>query len=87
MSKEIKLYMLQLLAEESMTEASEFNSLTEETNYCGVYPEYPYVYVAYRTNEERLAAFHKFDKVFKHCKVVRNAMYADEKYLKGYKQQ
>ena len=80
---ETKIYCLQLMANETMLKGKLFATLTKMTGYCGVNPDYPYTYVAYRTPEERDKAFKTFNKHFDHCKVVANVGYCDEKYLSG----
>lgn len=80
---ETKIYCLQLMANETMLKGNLFATLTQMTGYCGVNPDYPYVYVVYRTSKERNKAFKTFKKHFDHCKVVANVGYCDEKYLSG----
>ena len=69
----MKAYAVQLLAAETTTlKVVDLKKVMEETGAVGINPDYPFAYVLWRTSEQAVEGFKRLEKVFSHCKLVRN---------------
>ncbi len=84
-TKEIKAYALQINAIEMTQNMAEFKRIVEKLGYLGVTPSYPYAYVLFRTNEDRVEAFKRLcnENVLKYVKSVKNVAYIPKPEKKG----
>lgn len=70
--KMVNAYAIQLIAIKTATNAKRFKELAEKAGSVEVTMDFPFVYVMYLTDEERMKAYEEFSKVFDYCKVVEN---------------
>ena len=69
----MKAYAVQLLADETTTaKIEDLKTVMEETGAVGINPDYPFAYVLWRKSEQAVEGFKRLEKVFSHCKLVRN---------------
>lgn len=76
-SETIKAYAIQVSAMEMTKNIAEFKRIVEKLGYLGVTPGYPYAYVLFRTNEDRVEAFKRLcnENVLKYVKSVKHVAY------------
>lgn len=69
----MKAYAVQLLADETTTlKVVDLKKVMEETGAVGINPDYPFAYVLWRTPKQAVEGFKRLEKVFSHCKLVKN---------------
>ena len=69
----MKAYAVQLLAVETTTDKIEnLKKVMDETGAVGINPAYPFAYVLWLTPEKAVEGFKRLEKVFDHCKLVKN---------------
>ena len=79
---EVKVCAIRFKSLEIFVNRKAFFKISDESDgFIGVHPEGRWTFALYKTPEQAVEAFKKYDKEFK-CKIVRNGCYIDEKYVK-----
>lgn len=81
-SDTVKAYALQVSAIEMTENIAEFKRIVEKLGYLGVQPSYPYAYVFFRTNEDRVEAFKRLSRVLNRINNVKKVAYIPKPHRK-----
>ena len=78
---EIKTCAIRFKSLEIFVNKKAFLKISDESEgFIGVHPEGKWTFALFKSPEQAVKAFKKYEKEFK-CKLVRNACYIDEKYV------